>query len=465
MGEAPPRAATSPPGGVLALSPMARQQLDACVHCGFCLPACPTYRLLGEEADSPRGRIDMIAAVDRGEVPRTDPDVERHLERCLDCRACESACPSGVRYHLLFEAAMAAQPVGTSARTVDAAVGGTHGGALPPLPAPLLRLGLRVLVRHSRLLTVAAGAARRWSHAVPGLPATAADLADGLPRPSQPPARRVLPRVLPARGERRGVVDLFLGCVQDACFGGDNVAAARLLQAWGLEVHLRPQETCCGALHAHAGARGDLLELAQRNARAFAGEAPVVVVAAGCSALLREYDRVCAGTPFAAAAASLARRTVDLSAFLAALPVAQRPVPRPLREGAVRLTYHDPCHLSHAQGIRAQPRELLRAIPGVELVEMDEADSCCGSAGFYNLTQPELSQALLRQKVARVQASGAQWLVTANPGCLLQLRAGMRQAGLGVRVASLAEVLAEAYAGAPTAVGERAAAAGQGATG
>ncbi len=427
----------------LALDAEAARQLSACVHCGFCLPACPTYRELGEEADSPRGRIDMIGAAHRGEVALADPDLALHLDRCLDCRACESACPSGVRYHLLLEAAMAGLPARSAAEPEGAPADGA-GGAVAPA---LLRFGLSHLVRHVRLLGFAAQAARRWPGLARRLPPAVAELAAGLPLRPERPARFRLQRVLPAQGEERGEVDLFLGCVQDACFGGDNVAIARVLQACGYEVHLRARQTCCGALHAHTGARGDLRRLARRNVQALSGDRPVVVGAAGCSAMLREYGRVFAGTRLAASASALAARVIDFSAFVGAMPAAQLPVAMPPGGAPVRVTYHDPCHLSHGQGVRRQPRELLALVPGLQLVEMAEADACCGSAGVYNLTQPELSAAVLRRKVDHIRESGARWVVTANPGCLLQLRAGLRQAGLDVRVVSIAQVLAEAYAG------------------
>lgn len=430
--------------GGLMLSAAATEQLSRCVHCGFCLPACPTYRELGEEADSPRGRIDMVGAAYRGEVALADPDLALHIERCLDCRACESACPSGVQYHLLFEAAMGALPPGGPRGAADGR--GAWDPALQAGATPgWLRVALRHLVRQPRLLAWMAARPERWPGLARRLPRPVAALAAGLPAGGKGPARYRLPPLLAARGPRRGTVDLFLGCVQDACFGDDNLAMAGVLRAWGYDVHLAPAQTCCGALQSHTGDAAAVRQLGQRNVRAFAGERPVVVAAAGCSALLREYGRLFGDTGFADGARSLARRVTDFSAFLAEVPRAQRPVPLPPSGAPVRLTYHDPCHLSHAQGVRRQPRELLAALPGVHYVELPEADACCGSAGVYNLTQPELAGRVLARKVDHIRATGAEWVVTANPGCVLQLRAGLRAAELNVRVLSLAEVLGAAY--------------------
>jgi len=436
--------APAPRAGLgLRLPPSAGRQLDACVHCGFCLPACPTYRELGVEADSPRGRIDMISAAARGELTPQDPDLALHLDRCLDCRACESACPSGVAYHELYEAVIGQLPARRP---------WTAGGAHPEGPAfvaasALVRSGLRHIVRRPRLLALAVRLAGRMPSLAQRLPPGLAALMPVLPRPAQPPARPRLPRVLPARGPRQGEVDLFLGCVQDAVLGEDNVAIARVLAACGYDVRVRTAQTCCGALHVHIGDRDELRRLAAANIRAFgAGGGPVVVGAAGCSAVLKDYGHLLADTRHAEAGAALAARVRDFAEFVGG--VARRPVAMPPEGAPMRVTWHDPCHLAHAQGVRRQPRELLQTVPGLEYVELPEADACCGSAGVYNLLQPELADRVLARKVENIVATGARWVVTENPGCALQLRLGCRRAGCDVRVMSLAGLLAEAYGGA-----------------
>lgn len=432
------------PAGGLILPASAARQLDVCVHCGFCLPACPTYRELGEEADSPRGRIDMIGGAFRGEISVSDPDFSLHLDRCLDCRACESACPSGVRYHELFEGAMAQLPARrpwTSPSPERAPEAAAFTSAMA-----LLRIGMRRLVRRPRILALLVRLAQRLPLVTKRLPPGVTKLLLGLPQPAQVPARQRLPMLIPAQGPHRGEVDLFLGCVQDAVLGDDNVAIARTLSACGFAVHVLRAQTCCGALHVHIGDRAEVLRLARDNLAAFAGsERPIILGAAGCSAVLRDYGHLLADTPWAEAGAALAARVRDLAEFLA--EVSDLPMAMPPGGAPVKVTWHDPCHLCHAQGIRNQPRDLIRAIPGLEYVELPEADACCGSAGVYNLTQPELSSQVLARKVANIAATGARWVVTANPGCALQLRAGLREAGLDVAVLSLGQLLLEAYGG------------------
>lgn len=420
----------------------AARQLDVCVHCGFCLPACPTYRELGLEADSPRGRIDMIAGAARGEVPQNDPDLALHLDRCLDCRACESACPSGVQYHELYEAAVAGLP-----RRRPWTSGHGHGEGADFTSAMLLiRTGLRHLLRHPRLLAWAVRHARTFPALASRLPRGMAELLPGLPEPAQRPARRRLPSVVPAKGHKRGEVELFLGCVQDAALGDDNVAMARVLSVCGYEVHVTAAQSCCGALHLHIGDRAELLRLAHRNVVVLgASGRPVITGAAGCSAVLKDYGKLAVGTPFATEALAFAARTHDFAEFIfrsSDLPIAMPPGGAP-----VRVTWHDPCHLRHAQGVYREPRALITAIPGLEYVELPEADTCCGSAGVYNLVQPELANQVLERKISNIAATGARWVVTENPGCALQLRAGCTRAGLDVRVLSLAQLLADAYGG------------------
>lgn len=410
------------PAGALRLSESAARQLDVCVHCGFCLPVCPTFAVLGQEPDSPRGRIDLIRAAAEGEVSVADPDLRLHLERCLDCRACESACPSGVRYGELYEGAVAS--LASSA----------------PLRAPAaLRVGLHA-VGHPGLLRWAARMGRRRGRLVRRLTGSLDAL---LPAGEQPSARETLPAVLPACGTKRAEVDLFVGCVQDAVLGRDNLAMAAVLSLLGVEVHFERRQTCCGALHLHLGETDQAARLAEQNIAAFAGtERPVVVHGAGCGTVLKDYGRFFAEQSFAAAASSLAQRVKDFSELVGPL-VARDALPWKNDAPPLRVTYHDPCHLAHAQSIREQPRHVLRSIPGVEYVELPDADTCCGSAGVYNITQPELSEAILERKVANILETGAEVVVTSNPGCALQLRKGLDQAVRTVRVLSLAELLSQ----------------------
>lgn len=428
--------------GALHLGPGALRQLEACVHCGFCLPVCPTYRELGEEADSPRGRIDMIAGAHSGKVRLQDPELALHLDRCLDCRACESACPSGVRYHELFEEAVARLPARRpwlsnpdQAGEAAAFAGGWR----------LVRFGLRRLVSKPRTLWWTMRLVPRVAGLDRHLPVGLRDLLRALPAPVARPARARLPKVLPAQGRRRGAVDLFLGCIQDAAFGDENMAIARVLSRCGYDVRAVRTQGCCGALHQHTGRRLDLEALAAVNLTAFTDddERPIIVGAGGCSAVLKDYGRLLADGPLAEPAARLSARVRDFSEFLAGLPDLPEALPPP---GApLRVTYHDPCHLAHAQGIRREPRTLLAAVPGVEFVELQEADSCCGSAGIYNLVEPDLAARVLERKIANIETSAADVVVTCNAGCALQLRVGLARRGLPVRVLSLGGFLAEVW--------------------
>jgi glycolate oxidase iron-sulfur subunit len=403
------------------------ERFDDCIHCGLCLDACPTYVESGLEADSPRGRLYLMRALGDGSLPLTRSTV-RHLDLCLGCRACETACPSGVAYGALIEAARPA-------------IEGRHRR---PLAARLRREIVARLVadpdgqpwflRASALLPRRPLAALARFGALPAGLQFRLALAAVAPRPTV----TRLPERLEPRGPVRGTVVLFAGCLAHALFGPTNARAAELLRLAGFRVLVPAEPLCCGALLLHLGRA----RAARRHARralaalaAFAADA-VVVTAAGCAATLRGYEDL-----LGPAAAPVARRTRDVLALLAEtpLPPAPRPVP-------VVATYHDACHLAHAQGVREEPRRLLRTVPGLTLVELDEADRCCGSAGSYNLTEPGMALRLLDRKIARVRATGATLVTAANPGCILQIRAGLLAAGASrTVVAHPMDVLAAAH--------------------
>jgi glycolate oxidase iron-sulfur subunit len=402
------------------------EALRTCVHCGICLPQCPTYRLLGQEMDSPRGRLYLMRAAAEGRVALTET-FARHMDLCLGCRACESACPSGVPFGTLLEATRAqlhrAGPP-RRRRALEALLYTAlpHPGRLGLLARGLRlyrRSGLQRLVRKSGVLDLA-----------PGLRAMDALVADA-------PAADPLPEVTPAGGRpRRGRVGLLTGCVQRHFFPGVNRATARLLALAGWDVVTPRAQGCCGALELHAG-RVDAL---RARARALAAVFPadldhVVVNAAGCGATMKEYGH------WAPELAGFAARVRDVSELLAGAELPLRPLP-------LTVTYHDACHLAHGQRVRAEPRALLRAIPGLRLVELAESDACCGSAGVFNLLEPALAGRLREQKVQRIVETGAPVVASGNPGCLLQIAAGCRARGVDVEIVHPVELLARAT-GAP----------------
>jgi glycolate oxidase iron-sulfur subunit len=423
-----------------------RELANDCVHCGFCLPACPTYQLWGEEMDSPRGRIHLIGQILDGAAGTSA--AATHLDRCLGCMACVPACPSGVRYDRLIEAARtwAEEPPAGAAppplpprsrreRAARAAIFATfpYPRRLRPLMAPLRAaqgLGL------DRLLT-RTGLAGRLS------PELAAALRVA-PAPARRPAAglasgRRLPSRIPARGTRRAVVGMLTGCVQQVFFPDVNAATARVLAAEGCDVVIPPDQGCCGALSLHGGRRTEAVRFARRMITEFerAGVDAIIVNAAGCGSAMKEYKELLGGDGgWAPRAAALSGKVRDFTEFLAELgPAAVRhPLP-------VSAAYHDACHLGHAQQITAQPRALLRAIPGLRLAEVADGGTCCGSAGIYNLVQPEAARDLGERKAAAIEATGAQLLVSANPGCSLQISAALAARGIRMPMAHIAEVL------------------------
>jgi glycolate oxidase iron-sulfur subunit len=410
--------------------------LQRCVHCGFCLPTCPTYAVLGVEMDSPRGRIRLMETVWQGRVDVKSDPFERHMYGCLDCRACETACPSGVEFGKLMEGARSQIEAARPRSVTERLVRRITFRFLLPRPAVLATFA-RFSVLSRRL---GAAAVLRAIGTRVGLARRLAALLELVPDRASSGA---LPASYPAREARRGRVALFTGCVMRAVFADTNAATARVLSRNGFDVVVPETQTCCGALHAHAGERVDARALARSNIAALEGlEADAFIVnAAGCGAALKEYGWLLKDDPaWSERATRFAARVKDASEFLGDAGLSASP-------GRVRarVAYDDPCHLLHGQRVREQPRALLAAIPELQVVPLDEADWCCGSAGTYNVTQPELSAKLLQRKVDHILRSGAEVIVTANPGCQMQIAAGLRAARAPVTVVHLMDLLDRAY--------------------
>jgi glycolate oxidase iron-sulfur subunit len=400
-----------------------------CVHCGFCLPSCPTYVLWGEEMDSPRGRIHLMKAGVEGE-PLSESMVG-HFDACLGCMACVSACPSGVRYGTLLSDTRAQVERRYERPWRERLIRETIF-RLFPYPRRLRALrGPLVFYQRSGL-----GRWLRRSGLLDRLPATVQVMESLIPTLTR---RQELPQRVPARGRRRAVVGMLTGCVQDALFPEVNAATARVLAAEGCDVVIPRGQGCCGALSQHSGREDEAIRFARALIDCFdaSGVDYVVVNAAGCGSAMKEYAHLLRDDPhYAARAQAFVERTRDVSELLVELgPVAPR---HPLE---ITIAYHDACHLGHAQGIRSQPRQLLRGIPGLTLVEIAEADLCCGSAGIYNLLYPQPATELGDRKARNVLATGASMLVTANPGCLMQIAASARRLGAELRLAHIVNVL------------------------
>jgi glycolate dehydrogenase iron-sulfur subunit len=416
----------------------ARDLIQRCVHCGFCLPTCPTYAVLGIEADSPRGRIRLMKDAWEGRIGPANDAFERHVYQCLDCRACETACPSGVEFGKLVEAARSQVEGARPRPPVERFVRWFAFDQLLPHPRRLALVArLSYLARRLGVGTVLRTLGRRGR--------LAARLGEALDLvPDAAPTAASLPRVIPAVGAKRATVILFEGCVQRAAFGETNAATARVLARNGIEVLVPEAQTCCGALHVHAGERDSGRELAKRNIAGLEpiGADAIVVNAAGCGANLKEYGWLLKDDPeWAVRAERFAAKVKDATEILGDLGLTATP-------GRIDATvaYDEPCHLVHGQKISAQPKALLAAIPGLRVVPLAEAEWCCGSAGIYNVTQPELSRQLLHRKMEHVRAATPDLLVTANPGCLMQLAAGVRASGMRTEVLHLIDLLDRAYA-------------------
>jgi glycolate oxidase iron-sulfur subunit len=408
-----------------------------CVHCGLCLNHCPTYRLWHQEADSPRGRIRQMQLVDERRLELGDGFVT-HIDRCLDCRACETACPSGVEYGKLVEAARAQIEQRYTRPLASRVARDFVYRRLLPYPqriaraARLLRIyqrsGLAALARGTGILKLL------------GLE----DRERLLPKIDREFFFAELGRAFAAQGVQRARVAFFAGCVAQVTFSELNRSTIRVLQANGCEVVVPAAQVCCGALPAHAGVRDVARNLARANFAAFPVEDfdAIITNAAGCGSTLKEYPHLLAANdPAHEQAARFAAKMRDVTEFLAELGLAA-----PMRPLPLRVTYQDSCHLAHGQKVREAPRKLIRAVPGVELVEMPLADQCCGSAGVYNVTQTDTSLELLALKMESVGATKSQAIVTANPGCILQLRAGAAIHRTGHEVLHVVELLDRALA-------------------
>jgi glycolate oxidase iron-sulfur subunit len=409
-----------------------------CVHCGLCLGSCPTYVETGNENDSPRGRIYLWRAVTDGRAELSD-QVRRHLDLCLECRACESACPSGVQYGQIIGAykkdlAKLGPPAPTLGRLQRwmlfhlTPYAKRMRWALAPLRL-LEKLGLRKVV--DRLGGLLPASLRRMQQIVP------AHLA---------PHYGTLPEFLPAEGPRRARVALLIGCAADAFFPQTTLATARVLQKNGCEVWVPRRQGCCGALHYHAGLVEPARQMAEANCSAFVEQLQTVDAiinnAGGCGPVLKEYGHLLAGTSSANVAELFARKVRDIHEFLVELgPI------KPEHPLKIKAAYHDACGLSHAQKIRSQPRQLLGMIPGLELLPLPESEHCCGAAGSYNLTQPEMAEVLGRRKAKNILETGAQAVFAGNVGCLLQIARYLRQESPSCWIAHPIDALWASYSG------------------
>jgi len=416
--------------------PEVEKYLD-CIHCGVCLPTCPTYLVLGNEMDTPRGRIYLIRAASEGQIGIT-PNFVKHMYTCLLCRACETACPSSVQFGSLMEAARG-QIERHYERPLRERVLRRFIFALFPYPERLrvalapLRLyqwtGVQALLRGTGLL-------KTLSHSLAMMDAL-------MPPPGALPAARPLPEVTPPEGTRRARVGVLSGCVQRVMFGPVNEATVRVLAKNGCEVVVPAEQGCCGSLQAHEGELEPAKAFARRTIEVFerAGVDYVIVNAAGCGSVMKEYhDLLREDAAWRDRAAAFSKKVRDVSQFVAGLDGEAR-----LGEVRLTVTYHDACHLVHGQKVRTEPRTLLRKIPGLRLVDLKESEFCCGSAGIYNLMEPDLSLQYLERKLDRIAETGAEMVVSGNPGCNLQIAMGLRKRNLPIRTAHPVELLDLAY--------------------
>lgn len=413
--------------------------IEDCVHCGFCLSACPTYLETGNELDSPRGRIYLMKSAAEGRIP-INGSLVKHLDMCLGCLGCEPACPSGVRYGRLIEAGRS-QIDRRYERPFFDRLFRSAIFSLFPYPGRLRlmnpffylyrKLGIRSLVRSTGVLNALSGRLARMEEMLPDV--------DSLASPPAPE------EVISSKGETRRRVALLTGCVQSVFFSKTNDATVRVLTENGCEVLIPRNQGCCGALSVHSGRLSEGRDFAKRLIVMFEGldVDAIIVNSAGCGSTMKEYGEILGDDPeFAERAAGLSRKTKDIMEFLD-----ETGLEGELKTLDLRVTYQDACHLGNAQRVKEQPRNVIRQIPGVELIELSESDLCCGSAGIYNLVEPGMSGRLLGRKMGHVKNTHVDFLLAGNPGCLLQIQKGIKQHGLQIKTAHPIELLDWSYSG------------------
>lgn len=431
--------------------------INTCVHCGLCLSSCPTYRETGLEMSSPRGRIYLMKAVDEGRIGLDSAVFQEQMSQCLNCRACEAVCPSGVQYGAILEASRVQLEQARAAGVIKDDGGQPAQAALPP--RPLWQRALRGVVFNqlfkdmglfrafSASMALYQRSGAQWFARKSGI-LKLLGLAET--ETMLPPISRsfTVPRgqIFPAEGQARYSVAILTGCIMSTAFADVHEATIRVLQKNGCEVIIPPDQSCCGALHTHGGDLDGGRDLARRNIEAFEGLGvdAIVVNAAGCGSTLKEYGHLLHDDPaWHERAVRFADKVKDVHEFLAGIELNKADL-KPL---TISVTYQEPCHLAHAQRITVQPRTMLKAIPGLELREMHESALCCGSAGVYNVTQPQMAAQLGARKVNNALATGARVIATANPGCALQLAGELRRRGEDVQVRYIVELLDQSYRG------------------
>ncbi len=419
-----------------------QEKISSCIHCGLCLDKCPTYRTLGTEMDSPRGRIYLIKAVDEERLQMT-PSFVDHMYLCLDCRACETACPSHVEFGDLMERARGQIERHIPRTWQERWLRRLVFAHLFPYPRRLelmfqglkvyQRSGLQALVRRLGLFKLMPERLGQMEAMTPQLPSRA--------------FTRSVPDVIQGQAPVTKRVGFFSGCVMNLFQADIHHASSRVLQANGCDIWTCKQQVCCGALHMHAGERDLARDLARRNIDAFEQQNVDVIInnAAGCGAQLKTYGELLEADPaYAERAKQFSTKVQDIAEFLA-----QEPLRGPLGSVPKRVAYDDPCHLVHAQRIRQQPRDLLSQVPGLELIPFTDAEFCCGAAGIYNLTHHDMSMRILERKMEHLQAASPDVIATGNPGCMMQLQTGVQQAQLDIPVVHPMTLLDEAYRAAP----------------
>jgi glycolate oxidase iron-sulfur subunit len=445
----------SPPGeGPLRRHTHTYDLMRQCIHCGFCLPTCPTYAVLGVEMDSPRGRIYQMQAVAEGRM-EISPDFVDHMYCCLGCRACETACPSGVQFGKLIEAARDQTNFPLHEHS------DRHAALESPAERLLRRFFFDVMLP-SRFITslVFAGLKVYQRTGIQALVHRTGllDMVNALPTPFQGQLKvpeelmpnaggdlmpAPLPEITPATGRKRYRVGFISGCIMDQVFRDINEATIRVLAANGCEVITPVQQQCCGALHVHAGEAGEGRKLAKHNIDVFEfyNCDAIIINSAGCGSNLKEYGHLLRDDPaYAQRASAFSAKVKDISEFLTSIDWNHD-----LGNVSHVVAYHDACHLAHGQKIKQQPRQLLKAIPGIKLVDLKEADWCCGSAGIYNITNQEMASQLLERKMKNIAATRASIIATGNPGCMMQIALGARERGMNLEVVHPVQLLDEAY--------------------